>query len=353
MQAKKLLNSNLTVVSFLKFTRLILIILFIASVIFFISSCSKEKKNSSPEGQSLGKEEQSEKIPDELKEIEENIEKIVNSLDGPAVGIRKEENKDSAQGVQGDKGKDTEKKEGETNRESEKKDEKGNAGEQEEKDEMKGEGEGEGETSKKETSGNEGKSTSEDTGGKTQQKDPWEEITPIINKMHYTWNSYMPQAMKKGANQKVLDDFSNALNSLTSTIITKNKTNTLLAANYLYAYIPDLFSLYRTKSPSEIKRLRYYARNAILNSLTANWTQAELDIDNLESTWMVLRNVLNIENQDTINKLDLSITELDKVVGAKSQPLTDIKGRIALANIEEIEKSLEDTGGEMSSQSGS
>ena len=49
----------------------------------------------------------------------------------------------------------------------------------------------------------------------------------------------------------------------------------------------------------------------------------------------------------------LSITELDKVVGAKSQPLTDIKGRIALANIEEIEKSLEDTGGEMSSQSGS
>jgi hypothetical protein len=349
MQAKKLLNSNLTVVSFLKFTRLILIILFIASVIFFISSCSKEKKNSSPEGQSLGKEEQSEKIPDELKEIEENIEKIVNSLDGPAVGIRKEENKDSAQGVQGDKGKDTEKKEGETNRESEKKDEKGNAEEQEKKDEKKGEGE----TNKKETSGSEGKSTIEDTGGKTQQKDPWEEITPIINKMHYTWNSYMPQAMKKGANQKVLDDFSNALNSLTSTIITKNKANTLLAANYLYAYIPDLFSLYRTKSPSEIKRIRYYARNAILNSLTANWTQAELDIDNLKSTWMVLRNVLNKENQDSINKLDLSITELDKVVGAKNQPLTDIKGRIALANIEEIEKSLEDTGGEMSSQSGS
>jgi hypothetical protein len=351
MQAKKSLNSNLTVVSFLKFTRLVLIILFIASVIFFISSCSKEKKNSSPEGQSLGKEEQSEKIPDELKEIEENIEKIVNSLDGPAVGIRKEENKDSAQGVQGDKGKDTEKKEGETNRESEKKDEKGDAGEQEKKDEKKGEGEGE--TNKKETSGSEGKSTSEDTGGKTQQKDPWEEITPIINKMHYTWNSYMPQAMKKGANQKVLDDFSNALNSLTNTIITKNKTNTLLAANYLYAYIPDLFSIYRTKSPSEIKRIRYYARNAMLNSLTANWTQAELDIDNLKSAWMVLRNVLNKESQDSINKLDLSITELDKVVGSKNQPLTDIKGRIALANIEEIEKSLEDTGGEINSQSGS
>ncbi len=302
LQAKKSFKASLTEVGFLRFIRLILLILSIISIVFLISGCSKKDKNSSPEGQSLGKEEQSEKIPDDLKEIEENIEKIINSLDGPAVGIRKEEKK-------------------------------------------------EGEINKKEASGSEGKSTGEDTGGKTQQKDPWEEITPIINKMHYTWNSYMPQAMKKGATQKVLDDFSNALNNLTSTIITKNKTNTLMAANYLYAYIPDLFSLYRTKSPSEIKRVRYYARNAMLNSLTANWTQAELNIDNLKSTWMVLRNVLDKKNQDSINKLDLSIAELEKVVKSKNQPLSDIKGRIALANIEEIEESLEDTGGETNSQS--
>lgn len=323
----------------------LLSITIVISIILLLSGCSKEKKNPSSEGQSSEKEQQSEKIPDDLKEIEENIEKIISSLDGPAVGIRKEESKDSTQGTQGTKVESTDKKEGETNQEAEKKDEK----KKEDEKEKEGNKE-EGETKKGDS---EGKSSNKDVSSKTQQKDPWEKITPIINKMHYTWNSYMPQALKKGANQKVLDDFSNALNNLTNTIITKNKENTLIAANYLYTYIPDLFSIYKTRSPSEIKRIRYYARNAILNSLTSNWKQAELDMDNLKSTWMILRNVINKENQDSINKLDLSITELEKVVKSENKQLADIKGRIALANIEEIEKSLEDTGGKMNSQSGS
>jgi len=50
----------------------------------------------------------------------------------------------------------------------------------------------------------------------------------------------------------------------------QNKTNTLLAASYLYAYIPDFYSLYRAETSPEIKRVRYYTRNAMLNAMTAN-----------------------------------------------------------------------------------
>jgi len=343
MQIGKPLKAGLTKADFLRFIRLLLSVIFVISAVFLLSGCGKEKKSPSPEGQSSEEEQQSEKIPDDLKEIEESLEKIISYLDGPAVGIRKEENKDSIQGL---KENATDKKEGESNKESQKKDEKSSEEKQEKKNDKEEEG------NKKETSESEGKSTSQDASGKTQQKDPWVEITPAINKMHYTWNSYMPQALKKGASQKVLDNFSNALNSLTNTIITKDKTNTLMAANYLYAYVPDLFALYRSKSPPEIKRIRYYARNATLNSHTANWTQAELDIDNLKSIWMVLRNMIDKDKQDSINKLDLSIAELEKVIKTKNQPLADIKGRISLSNIEEIEKSLEDTLGESGSQSG-
>jgi len=49
----------------------------------------------------------------------------------------------------------------------------------------------------------------------------------------------LPLAAKKNAGRNLIDGFSTALNSLTDTVISKNKTNTLLAASYLYAYIPD------------------------------------------------------------------------------------------------------------------
>jgi len=90
---------------------------------------------------------------------------------------------------------------------------------------------------------------------------------------------------KKNAGRNLIDGFSTALNSLTDTVISKNKTNTLLAASYLYAYIPDFYSLYRAETSPEIKRVRYYTRNAMLNAMTANWEQADSDMSNLKNVW--------------------------------------------------------------------
>ncbi|NSW89797.1 MAG: hypothetical protein HPY74_03775 [Firmicutes bacterium] len=317
---------------FSKFTIIMLCIVFFMYALS-LTGCGTRNTKPSPGDQSTEGNQQSDKVPDDLKEMEESIEKIIKSLDGPAVGIREE--KTTGQLQDSEKGRETGEKKPNQESQGSENNEKENKEGKNEKEEGKKESEG-----KNDEKDSASTQQEQDTSGKTRQTDTWEEITPIINKMHYTWNSYLPDAVKKGANQKTIDDFSNALNSLTNTIISKNKTNTLMAANYLYAYIPDLFSLYRTKFPSEIKRVRYYVRNAMLNSMTANWIQAELDINNLKSTWAVLKNILNEEQQDAKGKLDFSISELEKVIKAKNQPLADIKGRITLANIEELEKSF-------------
>jgi len=167
----------------------------------------------------------------------------------------------------------------------------------------------------------------------------------MINELHYRWNSYMPMAVKKGANQKLVDDFSSALNSLTNTIISKNRTNTLMAASNIYSYIPDLYSLYKLPVSPEIKRIRYYTRNAMLNAMINDWEQADLDIDKLKSLWALYKNAIPKEQQDDASRLDFSVYELEKVIISRDPPLCDIKGRVAMSNIIALEKAMEKTGG--------
>jgi len=288
--------------------------------------CGKKSKEPKAEQQSHQEEQKSEEIPKQLTELEENIEKIFKSLEGPSVSMKDEEGKNGSESSHGqDKG---------------------------------SEGEHGGEGGESQGSESEGEQKSKDgqqkqsAQQKPQQKDPWKEITPIINDMHYKWNSYMPEAAKKGANKELIDNFSNALNNLTNTVTNKNKTETLMAASNLYSNIPDFYSLYKTGTSPEIKRIRHYSRNAILNAMTENWEQAEKDINKLKDSWSLFKNTIPGDNEENSSKLDFSIYELEKVIKEKNQSLTDIKGRVTLSNIQALEKALEEGKGGQGGQGG-
>lgn len=307
-------NMNFKMFSFL------LKILTIAVIItIFMPGCgqSSQKPAPQPQPQQMQSEQQGGKVPDQLKEIEGSIESIIKAMNGPAIGAKDE----------GDKG-------------------------------GKPAGQGGGQQG-----GQQGGPQSGQQGGQQQgqavqqpkQPDTWDKVAPIVNKMHYAWNNYMPQAVKEGANRSLIDNFENALNGLTNSVISKNHDHTLMAANNLYQYIPDFYSLYRMQTSPEIKRIRYYTRDAVLNAMISNWSQAESDINSLKSSWSLYKNAVSKDHQDSANKLDFSIYQLERVVKEKNQPLTDIKGRVALSNIESMEKSMEDQSkhkGQGASQSG-
>jgi len=152
----------------------------------------------------------------------------------------------------------------------------------------------------------------------------------------------MPEIAKKGADMKIVDNFDNALNTLTTTVASKNTKKALATANSLYSHIPDLYSLYRLKMSPEVKRMIYYGRSIILEAQNDNWEQVTKDNKALEKSWSLFRNTLEKEQQQIGDKLNFSIYELDKVSSDKNKQLSDIKGRIVLSNIKELQKSFEE-----------
>lgn len=289
-------------------------------LVVLLSGCNRSNNTPAPEKQSTGQKQQSEEIPDQLKSIEENIEKIFKELDGPSVGVKEqkkeEENQEAGQKSDG----------------SQEKQQSNNQGGEEQSQQSKESGQSE--------------KTQQEPPKKEEQeqtrKDPWKEVTSIANDLHFKWNNYMPSVVKKGAGNKLIDDFSSSLNNLTNIILKKNKNDTLMAANKLYASIPEFYSLYKTKTSPEIKRIRYFARNSMLNSMTSDWTKADSDLESLKSSWSLLKNTTSSEQQELVSKLDLSIIELEKAIKERSQPIIEIKGRIALLNMEDLENKMDD-----------
>ncbi len=294
----------------------IVFLLIIIPLVF--SGCSKNKKQPSPQQQSAQSQNQSDKAPDQLKNIEDNIEKIFETLGGPTAA---------------------EEKKGEDNK-SIKPEEEG----RKEDDQGKEDGQKKEQSSASPSSPSPSPSPSASPSPKANQaaqKEPWTDILSTAHNLHYQWNEYMPSAVTKGASRTLTDNFSNALNALTNAILAKDKPATLMSSNALYQYIPDFYQLYKTKTSPEIKRVRYYARNSVLDSETANWTQAGSDMESLKSSWSMYRNTVTPEQRDNVNKLEYSILEMEKVIKEKNQPLTEIKGRVVLANAKALEKAAE------------
>jgi hypothetical protein len=280
--------------------------------LMLLPACGQNMRNEEPRQQQLQVEQEQQKPPEQLIGIEKSIEAVIKSLDGPAAGTQQEE---KGQGTKNpEQGNQNQEQQGQDKQEKIQQDQNQQGQAQQ--------GQGQQQAS-------------------TRQMSPWTEIDPLTSNLHYQWNNYMPEALKSGAGQSLTDNFGNALNSMTDAVVSRNKTSALLAASRLYAFIPDFYSLYRGGVTNEIKRIRYYTRNAMLNAMTANWAQADNDISSLKSSWPVLKGTMNREQQADSNKLEFSIRELEKVIKERNQPLADIKGKVAMANIDALEKSLE------------
>jgi len=302
--------------------------------------CAKNEKPE-PKQQATEENQKFEKIPEQLKAIESNIEKLIKELGGPSIGVEEEKKEDKTNKEEEEKSnnEDKRKKEDE-NQEKQGEDEKGKSKEDEKQNEKNGQ--------------QKQKSDEEKSAEKEQQppqEDIWQKIIPVIHSLHYQWNSYSPAAAEVNASKTMMDNFSNALNALTSAVESKSKENSLMAANQLYSYVPDFFSLYKTSNSPEIKRVRHFTRSIILNSSADKWDDVNNDLNNLKSSWQIYKNIVFNEHKEAANTLDYSIYELEKVVFQKNKSLIDLKGRVVMSNIEQLEKAVEKANQKKISQS--
>lgn len=326
----------------LKRKRAIPIIVSVLLTAAVLAACSgKENKQQNAQLQAAKEKQSQEKESEKLKKTESLIEKLFEALGGPGMKTGEsadEETSDKQQSPQ-DGGKQKETKQDDAQKDDQQKNssESGQesshkSGQRQNADEAAGREDG----SKAREPGQEGKQDEQ------QVPDKWSQVSSIITDLHYQWNDLMPEIAQKGADMKLVDNFDNALNGLTTTVQTKDREKVLSSANKLYSYIPDLYSLYRVKMSPEVKRMIYYTRNIILESSREAWDQVVKDNEALGRSWSLLRNTLDKEQKKIEDKLDFSIYELKKVVEGKNRQLSSIKGRIVLNNIAELQKSFEE-----------
>jgi hypothetical protein len=293
-------------------------------IVSLLPSCGQSEKNQGPQQQSSTEEQKYEKAPQKLDSIESNIEKIFKALDGPTVNTEVKKGQGGGQNESSQESKTSQQSQS-----SQPQQQSSQAGAQ-------------GGSSQPSQGGQKGQQKQQGATQPPAPKDPWKDIDGIIYNLHYQWNDYMPEVVKKGTDRKIPDNFSIALNKLTDVVKTKDKVKALNATNNLYSCVPDLYSLYRTKMSPEIKRMRHLIRSSILASTENNWPQADKDLVGLKTSWSMFKTTLDKDQHENSDRMDLSIYELEKVIGEKNFALSDIKGRVALSNVEAIEKTFKE-----------
>ena len=273
------------------------------SLVIILSGCSLVDKmlgNSPEQTEQAKQEEKTEKVPKQLEELDLTLEKVFKNLGGPTAVASQEQQQGNSK----------------------------NQSTQNQKQQQ---------ADNNSPQSQNGRQTEQNA----QSSDPWQQAASDIESLHSAWNDYMPEITQKGASKELLDKFSDALNNLTKAVETKDKNKTMLAANNLYAGVAEMYALYKIKTVPGLKLLIYHTRNVILNSAIENWSDTNTARDDLKAAWSLVRTTLEGQKDGEV-KLDLSINELDKVIKEKNIDLIEIKGKLILANIESLQKSLKE-----------
>ena len=322
-------------------------------VLLSLAGCGKSSQKPDAQQQSVQQQQSQEKEPEKLKNIETRLETLIDTLGGPSVKMEEKQGEKGGGSDQKQQGSQQQGSQQEGSQQQGTQQQGSQQGTQQQGTQQQGSQQGTQQQGTKQQGGQQQSTQQQGTkqqgsqqgqqnkGGQQKGTDKWSEIDTHISNLHYQWNEFMPEIAKKGADMKLVDNFDNALNKLTTTVTTKDSEKILSSANDLYSHIPDLYSLYRSKMSPEAKRMIYYTRNIILEAAKNNWEQVKKDDDSLEKSWNLFRNTLEKEQQQIGDQLNFSIYELNKVVTEKNKQLADIKGRIALSNIKELEKSFE------------
>ncbi len=336
----------------LKICKILLLLICICFLGFAYSACSKE------ENEVKSEEKKSDEPPTKLTDIEENIDKLILSLGGPKEEDKKEEQQENIQ--------KSEEKDGKKEEEKAQEEEKQKKGDENKKEDDSGNDQGEKEEGKQDGEEEQIKEKKKEDDKKIAEKlqiispEQWNEISKTLEDIHFNWNELVVELQEKVQDKSQLEDFSDSLNTLTDTAKANDQKTALAQANYLYSYIPEFLSLYKgSTKASEVKRMKYYARNSIIMAREPNWTNAILDVDKLLEIFdtYVLISKQSEESKDSkesegddssakveqeiLMKLKSSYDELEAVVKENNKELVEVKGKIVLTNIDEYQKFLD------------
>lgn len=164
----------------------------------------------------------------------------------------------------------------------------------------------------------------------------WEDFEKKIKTLNELWNGYESEAKKDGAHDRLISQFEKQLNALTGTVMAHNEEETLTAANGLYQYYYQFFNLYRHNAPPEIKEMKYYIQEILINAEADKWEDAIPLLTNMDKAWQTAKSRMQKPNKELNARIDNAMQDFSQVVQQKDLHLVKIKGAILLKNVEKV-----------------
>lgn len=166
----------------------------------------------------------------------------------------------------------------------------------------------------------------------------WESAEKDLKSIHESWNDYESTAVKDGAGREKIEQMENTLNNLTSFIEMKNKDKALMEANSVILSLSDFLDLYKGNVDGILRKSEYMVRQSYMVAKEGDWEGAEEKTKQRENYITTLRQRADIkeDQKPLLEKLILSIEDLEKAIGEEKIKLLEIKRDIAIKNIESL-----------------
>lgn len=274
---------------------IILIVAVLMIVICGMVGCKRPQSKPAPQSQSS---EQKEPPPGELKQLQESLEKLYEELKpGPAAAQQQKKGGGAGgQGSQGSQG-----------------GEGGQGGQQ-----------GQGGTKKQ-----------------TPEKPDWAKLGTQAEKIHLEWSKLEHQVIKAGARTEDVAGIERELNLLPALISAQDRSGARLAANNAAGFLPDFMKLYATKTPPDLMRLRYLARDVASRVDDGDWTEADQDLVKMRETWALALVQMKEGPKTETGEVHFAMEDLEEAVNTRNRELVLIKAGILEQNLAVLIKRLE------------
>ena len=156
--------------------------------------------------------------------------------------------------------------------------------------------------------------------------------------LHYLWNSFRNQCLKKNAPSEVVSNFSSTLNEFTIAINNKNETQALILASKLYESMPIFYSLYKKDATPNLKKMYSNMISSCVYSMQSNFETANSYAETIKTTWGDCKNM--VEDGSSKDLVESSVIGVSEAAPQMNTPLLLVKAKILLGNINELEDKL-------------
>ena len=166
----------------------------------------------------------------------------------------------------------------------------------------------------------------------------WFLVENRISDLHRKWNILEADLQDVDSSENLMEDFEEKLFQASRAVEARNITNSLFYLNSLTDNLASFCKPFRSLVPSQVYKMKYHIRQAILYAHVEEYQKSRQDINKLKELGGKIRGILpGQEGIHEMDKLDLSIEDLEGELAANNFDLIQTKGAIVMKNIILIE----------------